>query len=146
MAAQGKTAIVTGAGTGIGKGVALALLGEGYRVVFAGPIGGGCEFRSFGCLYGHILFRWRQYLHRLGSSGTIRGDVADSGPRRDVADRPPKAPHRLSSELKNAPTSPTLSVHEHCTIGFLSLATPPPLDPRFGGGARFAICCCGITG
>jgi NAD(P)-dependent dehydrogenase (short-subunit alcohol dehydrogenase family) len=36
MASQGKTAIVTGAGTGIGKGVALALLGEGYRVVFAG--------------------------------------------------------------------------------------------------------------
>ena len=36
MATQGKTAIVTGAGTGIGKGVALALLGEGYSVVFAG--------------------------------------------------------------------------------------------------------------
>jgi NAD(P)-dependent dehydrogenase (short-subunit alcohol dehydrogenase family) len=36
MATQGKTAIVTGAGTGIGKSVALALLGEGYRVVFAG--------------------------------------------------------------------------------------------------------------
>jgi NAD(P)-dependent dehydrogenase (short-subunit alcohol dehydrogenase family) len=36
MATHGKTAIVTGAGTGIGKGVALALLGEGYRVVFAG--------------------------------------------------------------------------------------------------------------
>jgi NAD(P)-dependent dehydrogenase (short-subunit alcohol dehydrogenase family) len=36
MATQGKTAMVTGAGTGIGKGVALALLGEGYRVVFAG--------------------------------------------------------------------------------------------------------------
>jgi NAD(P)-dependent dehydrogenase (short-subunit alcohol dehydrogenase family) len=36
MATHNKTAIVTGAGTGIGKGVALALLGEGYRVVFAG--------------------------------------------------------------------------------------------------------------
>jgi NAD(P)-dependent dehydrogenase (short-subunit alcohol dehydrogenase family) len=31
-----KTAIVTGAGTGIGKAVALALLGEGYAVVLAG--------------------------------------------------------------------------------------------------------------
>jgi len=36
MTAHNKVAIVTGAGTGIGKGVALALLGEGYRVVFAG--------------------------------------------------------------------------------------------------------------
>jgi NAD(P)-dependent dehydrogenase (short-subunit alcohol dehydrogenase family) len=31
-----KTAIVTGAGTGIGKAVAVALLGAGYRVAFAG--------------------------------------------------------------------------------------------------------------
>jgi NAD(P)-dependent dehydrogenase (short-subunit alcohol dehydrogenase family) len=31
-----KVAVVTGAGTGIGKAVALALLKEGYRVVFAG--------------------------------------------------------------------------------------------------------------
>jgi NAD(P)-dependent dehydrogenase (short-subunit alcohol dehydrogenase family) len=36
MTANNKTAIVTGAGTGIGKGVALALLAEGYWVVFAG--------------------------------------------------------------------------------------------------------------
>jgi len=36
MTTHNKIAIVTGAGTGIGKGVALALLGEGYRVVFAG--------------------------------------------------------------------------------------------------------------
>src|SRR4029078_933097 len=31
-----KVAIVTGAGTGIGKGVALALVEDGYSVVFAG--------------------------------------------------------------------------------------------------------------
>ena len=36
MAMQGKVAIVTGAGTGIGKAAALALLREGYRVVLAG--------------------------------------------------------------------------------------------------------------
>ena len=36
MAAPSKVALVTGAGTGVGKGVALALLREGYAVVFAG--------------------------------------------------------------------------------------------------------------
>ena len=36
MTANGKVAIVTGAGTGIGKAVALALLKDGYRVALAG--------------------------------------------------------------------------------------------------------------
>jgi len=36
MAMQGKIAIVTGAGSGIGKAVTLALLREGYRVALAG--------------------------------------------------------------------------------------------------------------
>jgi NAD(P)-dependent dehydrogenase (short-subunit alcohol dehydrogenase family) len=36
MATQNKIAMVTGAGTGIGKAVTLALLREGYRVVLAG--------------------------------------------------------------------------------------------------------------
>ncbi len=36
MEANGKVAIVTGAGSGIGKAVALALLGAGYRVALAG--------------------------------------------------------------------------------------------------------------
>jgi len=36
MATHDRTAIVTGAGTGIGKACALALLGDGFSVVFAG--------------------------------------------------------------------------------------------------------------
>ena len=36
MTAEGKTAMVTGAGSGIGKATALALLREGYSVVLAG--------------------------------------------------------------------------------------------------------------
>jgi NAD(P)-dependent dehydrogenase (short-subunit alcohol dehydrogenase family) len=36
MAADQKVAVVTGAGTGVGKAVALALLGNGYAVVLAG--------------------------------------------------------------------------------------------------------------
>jgi len=36
MAAHGRVAVVTGAGTGIGKASALALLRDGYRVVFTG--------------------------------------------------------------------------------------------------------------
>jgi NAD(P)-dependent dehydrogenase (short-subunit alcohol dehydrogenase family) len=36
MASAGKTALVTGAGTGVGKAVALAFLRDGYRVALAG--------------------------------------------------------------------------------------------------------------
>jgi NAD(P)-dependent dehydrogenase (short-subunit alcohol dehydrogenase family) len=36
MKPHGRVAVVTGAGTGIGKAAALALLGDGYRVVLAG--------------------------------------------------------------------------------------------------------------
>src|SRR4051812_22051284 len=36
MTANGKTALVTGAGSGIGRATALALLREGYAVVLAG--------------------------------------------------------------------------------------------------------------
>ena len=36
MTSHSKVAIVTGAGTGVGKAAALALLADGYRVVLAG--------------------------------------------------------------------------------------------------------------
>ena len=36
MASHNKVAIITGAGSGIGKAVALAFLNDGYRVALAG--------------------------------------------------------------------------------------------------------------
>src|SRR5581483_4551492 len=43
MNSSGKTAIVTGAGSGIGRATALALLAEGYNVVLAGRRPGPLE-------------------------------------------------------------------------------------------------------
>ena len=40
MASNGRVAIVTGAGTGIGKASALALLGDGYSVTLSGQATG----------------------------------------------------------------------------------------------------------
>ncbi|MBT7663308.1 MAG: SDR family NAD(P)-dependent oxidoreductase, partial [Rhodospirillaceae bacterium] len=36
MSGEGKVAIVTGAGSGVGRGAAVALLAEGYSVALAG--------------------------------------------------------------------------------------------------------------
>ena len=43
MEGNGKSAVVTGAGSGIGKAVAIALLGAGYRVALAGRRGDALE-------------------------------------------------------------------------------------------------------
>ena len=55
MADHGRVAIVTGAGTGVGRSAALALLGDGYRVVLAG--------------------RRREPLEALAVDGTVREKV-----------------------------------------------------------------------
>ena len=48
MAAQKKVALVTGAGTGVGRAVTLALMREGYAVVLAGPAQGHARSRRQG--------------------------------------------------------------------------------------------------
>ena len=55
MADHGRVAIVTGAGTGVGRSAALALLGDGYRVVLAG--------------------RRREPLEALAVDDKVRGNV-----------------------------------------------------------------------
>ena len=46
MSSLGKVAIVTGAGTGVGKSTALALLEEGYAVALAGRQSIGVKIRQ----------------------------------------------------------------------------------------------------
>ena len=90
---NGKTAIVTGAGTGIGKAVALALLGDGYRVALAG--------------------RRRQPLEEAArNSGATDGDalvvptdVADPASVRALFDRTQSAFGRLDFVFNNAGVS-----------------------------------------
>ena len=80
MAALQKVALVTGAGTGIGKAVALALMKEGYATVLAGRRADkleetASEGKSTGakCLY---------YTARKGPY-TLKYSVEMSGVRRD---------------------------------------------------------------
>ncbi len=90
---NGRIAIVTGAGTGIGKGVALALLGNGYRVALAG--------------------RRRQPLEETArNSGATDGDalvvptdVADPASVRALFDRTQSTFGRLDFVFNNAGVS-----------------------------------------
>jgi NAD(P)-dependent dehydrogenase (short-subunit alcohol dehydrogenase family) len=77
MTTQGKTAIVTGAGTGIGKAVSLALLREGYRVALAG--------------------RRKELLDRVVTEAGERGGAALAVPT-DVSD--PAAVRALFAQAK----------------------------------------------
>jgi len=89
-AAGGKIAIVTGAGSGIGRATALALLGEGYSVVLAG--------------------RRREALERTAAEAVEPGtsalvvptDVTDSGSVRALFDATKRAFGRLDLLFNNA--------------------------------------------
>ncbi len=79
MTSHDKVAIVTGAGTGIGKAVSLALLRDGYRVALAG--------------------RRKEPLERTIEEATTAGTQALAVPA-DVSD--PKSVHSLFAAVKDA--------------------------------------------
>ncbi len=72
MNSTGKTAIITGAGSGIGRATALALLAEGYSVVLAG-----------------------RRPEALAETAHLAGDERQPGPRRP--DRRDRSPSRCTS-------------------------------------------------
>ena len=93
MSAEGKIAIVTGAGSGIGKATALALLKEGYRVVLAGRRGEALE----------------QTVAEAGARGSealvVPTDVSNPSSVRDLFDKTKNTFGRLDLLFNNAGTS-----------------------------------------
>ena len=92
MSAHGKVAIVTGGGTGIGKGAALALLREGYSVALAG----------------RRLEPLETTVTEAGASGSraliVRADVGDPAQVRALFTRTKETFGRLDLLFNNAGT------------------------------------------
>src|SRR2546426_9927163 len=102
MTAANKVAIVTGAGSGIGKAVAIALLHEGYHVVLAGRrkerleeavAGAGAAGAGARVLPPHapdpqavrsLLHRTKETLGPLDDHFTNPGTDAPGGPLQDL--------------------------------------------------------------
>ncbi len=92
MNSSGKTAIVTGAGSGIGRATALALLAEGYNVVLAGRRPGPLEATVARAV-------------EAGSPGralAVPTDVADEGSVRALFEATKRAFGRLDLLFNNA--------------------------------------------
>ncbi len=104
MAPDGKVAIVTGAGSGIGRAAALALLGEGYSVALAG--------------------RRREALERTaaeakpaaGRALVIPADVSDPASVRALFEATQKAFGRLDLLFNNAGTGAPAVPLEELTV------------------------------
>jgi NAD(P)-dependent dehydrogenase (short-subunit alcohol dehydrogenase family) len=93
MIADGKVAVVTGAGSGIGRATALALLGEGYSVVLAGRRREALE----------------QTVSAAGLAGTraliVPSDVSDATSVQALFERTKSTFGRLDVLFNNAGTS-----------------------------------------
>src|SRR5579872_5563531 len=101
MSAEGKVAIVTGAGSGIGRATALALLREGYSVVLTGRRSETLE----------------QTAAEAGSASAraraIRADVSDPSSVRELFDKTKEAFGRLDVLFNNAGTgAPAIPLEE----------------------------------
>jgi NAD(P)-dependent dehydrogenase (short-subunit alcohol dehydrogenase family) len=93
MSAKGKIAMVTGAGTGIGRATALALLKEGYSVVLAG--------RRAEALKQTVAEAGRDSSSTL----TVPTDVSNPSSVRDLFDKAKNTFGRLDLLFNNAGTS-----------------------------------------
>ncbi len=104
MATNGKTALVTGAGSGIGRATALALLREGYAVVLAGRRADALE----------------QTAARAASDGgralVVPADVTDPASVRALFDQTRQAFGRLDLLFNNAGTGAPAVPLEDLTV------------------------------
>jgi NAD(P)-dependent dehydrogenase (short-subunit alcohol dehydrogenase family) len=104
MSASAKVAVVTGAGSGIGKAVALALLGEGYAVALAG--------RRRQALEGTLA-----EAGLLGTRAlTVPTDVSDPGAVQALFDATRQAFGRLDLLFNNAGTGAPAVPLEELTV------------------------------
>lgn len=100
MKLEGKTAIITGAGSGIGRGLALALAGEGVRVVICG--------RRIGKLDETL-----NLIRSQGGEGlAVQADISEEPDIQQVVDSALQRYGRVDILINNAGISDGAPLHE----------------------------------